>query len=324
MRVFLLSLTLLLAAAPAGAGETKISIGVPGFPGRLGGILISAPAGAPAVVIVPGSGPTDRDGNGPAGLKTDAYKLLALGLGRRGIATIRTDKRGMFSSAAKGFSANNVKVADYVADIRAWTRQAALVTGAPCAWILGHSEGGLMALAAAQGAPGSICGLILVATPGRPLGTILREQLANNPANRLILDGANRAITAIEAGRRPELAWHDFTLKRLFREEVLDFLIDLFARDPAKMIGNVAVPVLIVQGTRDIQIQVADARALKAARPQAELRLIRNATHTLKIAETGDRAANVATYTDPSLPLADGIVAAVADFVRKHQPAAAR
>ena len=111
--------------------------------GDLHGTLLSPRARAPVVLIVPGSGPTDRDGNNPMGMKTDAYKLLAQGLAEQGIATVRVDKRGMFGSAAAG-DPNAVSVDVYANDYRAWIDAIRAQTGRKCVWLLGHSEGALM------------------------------------------------------------------------------------------------------------------------------------------------------------------------------------
>ena len=305
-----------LAAAPALAQE---EIRTDGPAGPLGGALILPDRARHIAVIVRGSGPTDRDGNSGRGLRTDAYKLLARSLGENGIATIRIDKRGMYSSASEETDPNDVTVADYAADIRAWAAAAAGRAGLRCAWVLGHSEGGLMALAAADGRPATICGLVLVSAPGRPLGDILREQLRANPANGPYLEGAFAAIDRLERGQPAGLPWYEFTLRRLFPKAVQPYLIDLFAHDPAAMIAALDLPILIVQGRRDIQITEADAVALKAARPDAELILLDRMNHVLRDVASTDRAANARTYTNPELPLSPDLVPELARFMQSHE-----
>lgn len=314
MRSMITGLMLVLAVS-AQAAEIRID----GPAGPLGGEAVLPEGAGQIVVIVPGSGPTDRDGNSPKGISSDAYVLLALGLEAAGIASVRTDKRGMFRSASKGVDPNAVTVAGYAADIRAWADAASSRAGTSCAWVLGHSEGGLMALAAAQDRAGPICGLILVAAPGRPLGDLLREQLKANPANAPILEGAFRAIDRLERGEHPRFAFWEFTLRRLFPTAVHDYLIDLFAQDPAALIAGLELPVLIVQGTHDIQVNEADANALKATQLAARLVLVPNMTHVLKVVGSKDRAANVATYRDPALPLHPDLVPTIVEFLRSHR-----
>ena len=93
------------------------------------------------------------------------------------------------------------------------------------------------------------------------------------------------------------------------------FLINAFSYDPAKLIAAVSKPVLIMQGKRDIQVGVADAERLKLAAPKAELVLLPDANHVLKAVAGDDKRANIATYADPTLPLAPGVVDAISTFV---------
>lgn len=303
----------LLAVTEAPPVETLVE--APGPSGALRGTMLAPASDSRAVVlIVPGSGPTDRDGNNPMGVRAAPYRLLAEDLARHGIASVRIDKRGMFGSAGAVPDANAVTIADYVRDVRAWVVATRARTGAECVWLLGHSEGGLLALVAGQ-QPESICGLILVAATGRPIGTVLREQLRANPANAPLLDQAMAALDSLEGGRRVETAGMHPALMPLFAPPVQNYLIDLLSYDPARLVEQVRLPVLVLQGQRDIQVTETDARRLAAANPTARLVLIPEANHVLKAVATDDRTANAATYADPSLPLAPGIVDAIADFV---------
>jgi pimeloyl-ACP methyl ester carboxylesterase len=260
-----------------------------------------------AVLIIPGSGPTDRDGNNPLGVKGSIYKLLAEGLAARGITSVRIDKRGMFGSAGAVADANAVSIADYAADVHSWVEVIRRKTGASCVWLLGHSEGGVVALASSRSAP-DVCGLILVAAAGRPLGDVMREQLKSNPANAPVLDQALTAIDALEAGRPVDVSVMHPALQALFNPKVQGFLISTFALDPARLIADWKSPVLIVQGERDIQVSVLDAKRLKAAAPAAKLLLLPDTNHVLKTVTSPDRDTNMAVYADPNLPLAPGII----------------
>jgi len=305
--------TAALAAAPSAPIQTYME--APGPAGPLKGTMLAPASGAaPMMLIIPGSGPTDRDGNNPLGVKASTYRLLAEGLAARGIGTVRIDKRGMFASGAAVADANAVTIGDYVADVGAWTAAIRKQAGTPCVWLLGHSEGGLVALAAAQKAT-DICGLVLAATAGRPIGELLREQLQSNPADAPILGQALAAIDALEAGKRVDVTGMNPALLPLFAPQVQGFLIDAFSYDPTKLISAVAKPVLILQGKRDIQVGVADAERLKQAAAQAKLVLLPDMNHVLKTVTSDDRRANAAAYADPSLPLAPGVVDAIVNFV---------
>ena len=277
----------------------------------------------PVVLIVPGSGPTDRDGNSPAGIKAASYRRLAAALMMRGIASVRIDKRGMFASADAIADPNAVTMGDYADDVHAWTRAIVAETGATCVWLLGHSEGGTVSLLAAANAQGeaarNICGVVTLAAPGRPLGTIMAEQLKANPATAPVLDDALAAIATLEDGRRVDTGGMHPALANLFAPAVQGFLIDSFAIDPAALVADVSKPVLIVQGEEDIQVTPHDARLLNAANPDATLALLPGVNHVLKEVPQGDRAANMASYADPSLPVAPGVVDAIAGFVLQER-----
>lgn len=315
--MFLLSLlaAAALAIAPALPGDQPVEAAGPEGP-LAGSLLVPAGRARAVVVIVPGSGPTDRDGNNPMGLAAAPYRLLAEGLAEAQVATIRIDKRGMFGSRKAIGDPNAVTIADYAADVRAWVKVARARTGLRCAWILGHSEGGMVALVAAQQVEG-VCGIVLVSALGRPLGIVLREQLKANPANAPLLPQALAAIDSLEKGKAVDASTLHPALLPLFSPKVQPYLIDFLRLDPVALAGKVRVPMLIVQGDRDIQVGVVDARALAAANPRAKLAIIPGANHVLKAVASDDRAVNVATYSDASLPLAPGIVAAVADFVTR-------
>lgn len=304
-------LTVAPPTAPIGPMEMEAS----GPLGPLKGTFVEASdPRAPTVLILPGSGPADRDGNSPLGVTAAPYRLLAEELAARGISSLRVDKRGLFGSAEAVADANAVTVDDYVEDAHAWTRKLTEHTGAGCTWLLGHSEGGLVALAAAQDDP-SVCGLILVATPGRPLGDVIKEQIRRNPANASFLDQAESAIDALTAGHEVDTTGMPAPLASLFAPEVQGFLMSALALDPAALASQVSKPILIVQGESDVQVGVEDAERLKANARVATLVRLENVNHVLKIAAPDDLPGNLATYSNSALPLAPGVVEAISDFV---------
>ncbi|MCW3836625.1 alpha/beta hydrolase [Sphingomonas canadensis] len=305
---------LAMALAAAAPGPATAEVTAPGPQGPLAGTAIDAGPGAPVVLIVPGSGPTDRDGNNPLGVTAAPYRLLAEALAARGISSVRIDKRGMFGSKAAVADANAVTVSDYSADVHAWVAAIRARSGVPCVWLIGHSEGGLVVLQSAQSAEG-ICGVVTLAAAGRPLGDVMRDQFRANPANAPILEPALAAIESLEYGNRVDPADLPPALLSVFAPQVQGFLIDLFAWDPRQLSASSPVPLLIVQGDRDIQIGVSDAEGLKAAAPEARLAVLPGVTHVLKLATAPGFAGSLATYSDPSLPVAPGVVDAVADFV---------
>lgn len=313
----MLSAALAMMLALGTPTQTSDDIEAPGPNGPLRGTMLLPAKDVPIILMIPGSGPTDRDGNSPLGVRAAPYRLLAEGLAGQGIGSVRIDKRGMFGSQGAVTDANAVTIDDYVRDTGAWGDAIRARTGARCVWLLGHSEGGLVALAAATKVD-HLCGLILVATAGRPLGDVLKEQLHANPANAPLLVAADQAIDELSAGRRVDAAKLPPALAPLFNPAVQGFLVSTFALDPAVLAGEITKPLLIVQGQRDLQVSIADAERLKQAAPRATLVTLPDTNHVLKQVGSDGRSANLATYAATDLPLAPGVVDGIARFVKSR------
>jgi len=310
----LIAMTLSCAAAlVAGASVVEREVSIKTASGVLWGTLALAgetPAG-PAAIIIPGSGPTNRDGNGP-GIQPNTLKLLSENLAGRGIASIRIDKRGVGASIAAMGSEADLRFQTYADDAKAWAKELRARTGAQCVWLIGHSEGALVGEVAAQ-ENGDICGLVLVAGAGRKAGDLLRTQLGVALPDPLKPE-AFADIAELEAGRTVAASPQ---LMALFRPSVQPYLMSWLPLDPAAILAGLKPPVLIVQGENDIQVSLEDARTLARARPDAKLAILPGVNHVLKVAPA-DRAANIAAYSDPNLPLAPGVGEIVADFITKN------
>jgi alpha-beta hydrolase superfamily lysophospholipase len=305
-----LAIGLAVSSAASALAGTERDVTVPAEPAPLHGTLM-LPDAAPraGVLLIAGSGPVDRDGNLP-GVNNDSLKLLAQALAERGVATIRTDKRGIGASRAAMPPEEDLRVETYVGDAVAWLGVLRAETSPARVFVLGHGEGALIGALAAQRT--DVAGLILIAGAGTPPGPTIERQLADSGAPMASLETAHDIIVALERGELvsdppPELA-------ALFRPSVQPYLASWLRLDPAAELARLRVPALIIQGTTDLQASVADARQLAAARPDATLALIAGMNHVLKPAPEA-RAANLATYADPSLPLAPGLVAAIMAFV---------
>ena len=303
-------LSLILAAALL-ADPVATAVTLPSEPAPLHGTLLAPESPRAVAVILAGSGPTDRDGDSPMGVRAGTYRLLAEALAEQGVATLRADKRGIGQSAAGGLSEADLRFSHLVDDARGWAAEAASRTGLPCAWLIGHSEGALIALAATEGDHDKICGLVLLSGAGRPARVVIEEQLGPQLPEPM-RSQAFHALAELEAGRLapdtpPELA-------ALLRPSVQPYLISWFRLDPAELIAAWDGPVMIGQGLTDLQTTQTDARAMAAAQPDARLVLWEGVNHLLKVAPA-DRAANLATYSDPSLPLAPGVADDIAGFI---------
>lgn len=301
-------------ACLAGASLAGEEMTIPAPDGPLGAGAILVPEASAAVVIVPGTGP--RDGNAPAlGLNSDAYRLLAEALAGQGLSAIRIDKRGFFSSAQAIADPDDVTIGAYAQDLRGWIDHAA--TLAPCVWVIGHSEGGLVALLAGARDPAPLCGLILLTAPGRPIGRLLVEQMRRNPMAAPLLPEIEAIVAGLEAGRTRDPASIPFALRPLFSEGVQSFMLDAFSHDPADYAARVTVPVLVVHAGADVQVFAEDAALLMEALPQGTRLDLPDMTHMLKTDQPG---APHLSYLDPSQPLHPDLAGAIARFVAQHPP----
>jgi hypothetical protein len=182
-------------------------------------------------------------------------------------------------------------------------------------FMLGHSEGALVVTLAAQQA--RVGGLILIAGLGVPAGVVLRRQLNVSGLAGPLRQSAEAIIGSLE--QRQQVPDAPAALAPLFRQSVQPYLISWLPLDPAAELAKVTVPVLVLQGTTDIQASVEDAKRLRAARPDVELVVLDGVNHVLKEAPL-DRAQNIATYSDPTLPLAPGVLPPIEAFLRKNDP----
>ncbi|WP_438730115.1 alpha/beta hydrolase [Parasphingorhabdus sp. DH2-15] len=280
--------------------------------------MIRSRAGkAPLIILLPGSGPTDKDGNNPLGVRAATYRLLAEDLAMLGFDTVRYDKRGVAASASAIKDANMVTIADYGADALTFADAVLASSQRECVWLAGHSEGGIIALSIVNNQ--KVCGLILLATPGRPIGDILRTQLAANPANAPILAQANAAIDQLQAGQAVDEDMLHPGLLPLFSNTVQPFLRDLMQYDPSAMIASAEKPIQLIYGGKDIQTPVAEGELLRNSNMSAILKIFPDMNHVLKSVSGDSRAANLQVYSNPDLPLTSGVSEAIADFIKQQE-----
>lgn len=277
--------------------------------GDIQGTLCSPGAGKhfPVALIIAGSGPTDRDGNNPL-MRNDSYKMLAHELAKKGIASLRYDKRGIGESKAALKDEASLSFEDYVEDAKQWVRLLKADDRFSTVTVIGHSEGSLIGMLAA----GNADGYISIAGAGIPANQLLKQQLGKLPEP--VKAFAFPALDSLSQGKQVKNVPAQFNA--LFRPSVQPYLISWFKYDPAKEIKKLSIPILILQGTNDLQVSVEDAKKLSAAAPAAKLVLLKNMNHVLRTVE-GDTQANLKTYSDPSLPIDSELVSAIASFLNK-------
>ncbi|WP_434676550.1 alpha/beta hydrolase [Pseudomonas sp. D3-10] len=313
LKLFVLSLTLFtgLVCGVAQATVLQRPISLDTGNGELFGSLLlpKSDTPVPVVLIISGSGPTDRDGNNPEGGRNDSLKRLAWVLARQNIASVRYDKRGVAASLAATPDERNLSVEAYVADAVAWSHKLAADPRLGPLILLGHSEGALIASLAAPQA--NAAAVISVAGSARPIDEVLRQQLSARLPPPLMLR-SNESLDSLKAGHPdPNVPAQ---LQVIFRPSVQPYLISLFRQDPAQAFAALKMPALIIQGSHDIQVSVNDARQLKVAKPDAELAQIKGMNHVMRIVPN-DVKRQLASYKDPNLPLAAELSAHILGFI---------
>jgi pimeloyl-ACP methyl ester carboxylesterase len=271
----------------------------------------------PVVLIIAGSGPTDRNGNGGAQLTGNSYLMLADALAAKGIATVRFDKRGIAASRAAGPPETNMRLETSIDDASMWIEKLRNDPRFKSVIVAGHSEGSLIGMVAAREARAD--GFVSIAGVASRASDVLRVQMEPQLRALPALAAANEAIIkSLEAGQTtiplPPMVAGVPGLASLWRPSVQPYEISWFRYLPAKEFAMLARPALILQGTNDIQVGVDEAKALAAAKPDATLKIIDGMNHVLKMAPA-EPMANIATYTQPDLPLVAAVPDAIAAYV---------
>ena len=276
-----------------------------------GTLLLPEKTPAPVALIIAGSGPTDRNGNStliPG--QNNSLKYLAEGLAGKGIASLRFDKRGVAESMKAATSENELRFTTYVDDAVAWINKLRTDRRFTTITVIGHSEGSLIGLLAVPKA--SADAFVSIAGAGRPAGVVLREQLKAGIPDTAMYQRAVGIIGELEKGHQVEPVPAEF--RAIFRASVQPYLISWLNLDPAALLGKLTVPVLLLQGTTDIQINVTDSQALLRGKPEAKLVIVEGMNHILKQAPA-ERVPNQATYTNPALPVVPQVIDEVAAFI---------
>ena len=299
------------ACVPVAAASERVA--VQNDVGALEGTL-DVPEGCgpmPVVLILSGSGSTDRDGNAPgAPDKPAIYKVLARSINDAGYATLRYDDPGIGKSTRSvpprvedfRYEMEVHAAALFVAKLRTDERFGAVVAA-------GHSQGSLTGIMASAEQP--IDGFISLAGAGRPVAVLLREQVGP----KLTTDQLAKLDVALAKLVKGEVAGpQDAPLDRILPVDAQPYMISWMKLDPKKEMAKLRGPALLLQGKMDIQVQEIDAQLLAEARTDAKTVLIEDMGHMLRKVTAKDAASQQESYTQP-LPLHPAAVEAIAEFL---------
>lgn len=266
----------------------------------------SKPNGKLAILIA-GSGPTDRDGNQP-GMINNNLKMVAEELSKDGTSVYAYDKRSAVLARQGASNEADLSFDTLIDDAKAALKHFRSDKNFKKIIMAGHSEGALIAMAAAkEGADG----FISIAGPGRTIDLIITDQVLKQAP--FMKEEVEKNFASLREGKTFKL--ENPMLGALFRESVQPYIMSWMKHDPAKLITELKIPVLIVNGDVDLQVAVSEAEILKKAKPDAKLEIVKGMNHVLKTVGD-DVAANQASYTDPNLPLTPEFVSGVKLFIK--------
>jgi len=311
--VFLAALTLFSSACssaktqPLTDEETVVSIDT--GTGILEGTLLT-PNGLNAetvALIIAGSGPTDRNGNNPS-MTNNSLSLLAHGLSESGISSVRYDKRGIGKSRKAGPKESDLRFQHYIDDASSWIDYLQDQDNFKEIIVIGHSEGALIGMIASQ--HDAVSKFISLASPGQNLDQIIREQLRAQPP--ALLEQAAPIMDKLLQGEKVDDVPKE--LYAIFRPSVQPYMMSILPLDPTIELAKLSKPILVAQGTTDIQISVTDADKLEASNKNVTKVVIEGMNHLLKTASE-DRQANIRTYNNPDLPIKTELFHAIREFL---------
>jgi uncharacterized protein len=257
-------------------------------------------------IIIAGSGPTDRNGNQQM-MNTNSLKYLAEGLTANGIATFRYDKRIIKQMKDRTLTEESIRFDDFIEDAIAVIDYFKRSRAFSNVYIIGHSQGSLVGMIAAQGRAD---GFISIAGAGQEIDDVIIDQLDKQAPG--LKDNARQAFDDMRANGIA--VNYSPGLTSIFRKSIQPFMLTWMRFDPQIEIAKLDIPVLIINGEKDLQVQVSEAEKLKAAKPDAQYEIIEGMNHILKKIE-GNDIENSKSYNQPKRPVVQEIIDLIHGFI---------
>jgi pimeloyl-ACP methyl ester carboxylesterase len=262
----------------------------------------------PLAIIIGGSGPTDRNGNQQM-VVNNSLKFLAEGLYDNEIATFRYDKRIVKQMKQRTINEKNIRFGDFIDDAVAILEYFKKDKRFSKIYIIGHSQGSLVGMVAAQGGAD---GFVSIAGAGQEIDDVIVDQLAKQAPG--LVDNARTSFDDLRANG---VAYnYSPGLASIFRKDIQPFIYSWMQYDPKVEIAKLNIPILIINGDKDTQVQVSEAELLKNAKPDAEYLIIPKMNHIFKEIE-GNDLENSKSYNIYNLPVMPELINTVSDFIKK-------
>lgn len=259
------------------------------------------------VIFIQGSGPTDRDGNQPM-MKNDGIKKIARQLAENDIASFRFDKR-IYKMRELQIREQDLSFEDFVNDVRDIEKYFKNEGKFKHIILAGHSEGSLIGILAAQDEADAF---ISLAGAGEPIDNIVVDQIRKQAAP--LAENAREAFDDMKANGKTTK--YNPMLESIFRESVQPYMLSWMKYDPAEEIAKLKIPVLIINGTGDIQVEENQAEMLAEANPEAELEILDNMNHVFRKVDSEDMLVNTKSYNEPEQPLHPELIPVLTEFIK--------
>lgn len=260
------------------------------------------------IIFIQGSGPTDRNGNQPM-LQNDGVKKIARELASNGIASFRYDKR-IFKAQKLQLSEIDMIFEDFVEDSKNVVMHFRKEEKFSKIIIAGHSEGSLIGMLVAQE---NADAFISLAGAADPIDEIITEQVTNMAPEL----GVSARTAFDEMAENGETSNYSPMLEAVFRPSVQPFMASWMKYNPSEEISKLKIPVLVVNGTSDIQVSEEQAQKLAEANENSELAILDQMNHIFRKIETKDRLVNSKSYNEPNLPLHPELVSILTEFLKE-------
>lgn len=260
----------------------------------------------PLAIIINGSGPIDRNGNEMM-TKNNSAKKLAEALAKKGIATFRYDKRTL-KAQQLNIDEKDMRFDDFIDDAKAVIKRFSELPNYSSLYIIGHSQGSLVGMIAAQE---KADGFISIAGAGQTIDSLIVEQIGRQMPG--LEESARTAFNELRANGK--VKDYNQGLASLFKKSIQPFMFSWMKYDPQQEIKKLEMPVLIINGDNDLQVNTNEAKKLKAAKPDAELVIIENMNHIYRIIDKNDDIANQKSYNEPLRPISNEMVEQISNFI---------
>ncbi|MDR9456898.1 MAG: alpha/beta hydrolase [Salegentibacter sp.] len=262
---------------------------------------------SPLVIFIQGSGPTDRNGN-QSMMKSDFAKKIAHQLAEEEIASFRFDKR-IFKMNKLKIKEEDLRFEDFVEDVQSIITHFSEEEEFSKIILAGHSEGSLIGILAANEKTDAF---ISLAGAGRSIDEIVVEQIGKQ-APGLKENTRESFDELIEKGSTSS---YEPVLGSIFRPSVQPYMLSWIKYDPAEEITKLEIPVIIIQGTADIQVETSEAKILHEAAPNSKMVLLENMNHVFREIKGNDALVNTKSYNEPKRPLHPDLIPTLVEFAK--------